>query len=285
MPERPVRPSECALAIGIPASREELLAGARSASPSDYARQSAGEAASYAAEIGAMKGLVAKARAWGVEVVEGAGLDDLARLTASFHVVTVIAHAPCPGVDAGDIRDVGALLGAARAGTTADQKRVRRFLRFAGVDRGPGAPLPTAEAVSAALAGLLWTQRAERGRRVGQLDRTRLEDAFPASFHPAPVLELRDGLHTLSAVRAAIAPGFHGVLDLSVCRSAVLGEALKRTRDDFVVLVTAAPTQPKARLALYEIRMSELERTPGKVRFTDVVDTVADAFLLLSRTW
>jgi hypothetical protein len=289
MAERPVTPSDCALAVALPLSRGELLAELESTRPSDFAREIRARfpatpldtiCAAYEDEVATSGAIVAEARALGVTVVLAAGLDALAALTARFHVVSVLAHAPSPGITAKDIIDPGAFVAAARRGTSPDQKRIRRHLRFHGVDFSAHAPAPTASTIAAILHALLWTHVAPGTRRFGQLDRTRIEDAFPAMVRPGPVLELQDGVHSLGAIRGAVACGFDGVLDLSTCTSIVLGEALKRSRDDFVVLTTRRLTRPGLRLVLYQLRMQELARARGPALFTQVVDVIARALVL-----
>jgi hypothetical protein len=292
MAERSVTPSDCALAVALPLSRGELRAELESARPSDFVRgiRARFPATSldticdgYAAEVAVANQVIAEARALGVTVALAAGLDDLAKLTARFHIVSVVAHAPNPGVTAADILDPRGLVEAAKQGASPDQKRIRRHLRLGGVDFDTSAALPSAPTIAAILHALLWTHVARGTRRFGQLDRTRVEDAFPGTFRPAPVIELHDGLHALAAIRGAVSPRFDGVLDLSTCTSIVLGEALKRTRDDFLVLVTRQVTHPKLRLILYQLRMQELARTRGPVLFTQVVDVIARALALAAK--
>lgn len=292
MPERPVIPSECALAVAFPLSSDELLADLVSASPSDFvlgirrlfpAAPPRELCRLYADEVAAVGSVVAQALSLGVMVAPRARLADLAWLTERYHVVSVLAHAPSEGVEAEDIVDVPLLVDLARTGISPDQKRVRRMLRYAGFDLGPTAPLPPAEAIAAVLGRLLWTIAPAGTRRRGQIDRTQIEDAFPGAVRPAPVLELRDGLHLLDAVRGAIAPSFQGVLDLSTCTSVVLGEALKRGRSDFLVVNTLRSTTPKRRLLQWQIRMRELGLARAPVRFTDVVSVVAEALALAAR--
>jgi hypothetical protein len=293
MPERPVTTSECALAIALPLSRDELHAELVSERPSDYVREIRARfpatsddalSALYADKLGAAGQVIVEAAARGVTVVPRAGLADVAALTARCEVVSVLAHTPSPGIDAGDIQDVPAFLAALRAGRTPDQKRIRRFLRFGGIAVDPRGAPPDAGRVAARLEALLWTRGPPGARRFGQLDRTRVEDACPDTILPAPVIELADGLHPLARVRAAIAPGFQGVLDLSTCTSIVLAEALKRRRRDFLVVATDRPTRPALRLLRYRLYLRELTLAGGPVLFSRVVDAVAKALVLLARS-
>jgi hypothetical protein len=289
MPERPVTPSDCAIAVALPLSADELRAQLVAENPSDFVRGVQGRlrgtpvdavCAAYAAEVADAGRVLAGARALGVTVVPGARLADLTRLTERFRVVSILAHTPSAEITGEDIQDVAALATLARVGRTPDQRRVRRFLRCSGIDLGAGAPLPEVSAVASTLQALVWTPARSAPRRRGMLDRTQLEDAFPGAVRRSPVLELRDGLHTLAAVRRAVAPSFDGVLDLSTCTSAILGEALKRTRDDFIVVATLRATHPKLRLTLYELWLGELALARCPVRFTEVVSVVADALAL-----
>lgn len=292
MAERPVTPSDCALAVALPLSRGELLAALESEHPSDFVRGIRARFPAtpldtlcdgYADEVATAGQVVAEARAAGVTIAPRAGLGDLAFLTARFSVVSVLAHAPGPGITAADILDPRGLVETAKSGTSPDRKRVRRHLRWSGAGLDAGAAPLAATAIAAVLHALLWTHQAPGMRRPGQLDRTRVEDAFPDTFARAPVIELCDGLHSLAAIRGAVSRRFNGVLDLSTCTSIVLAEALKRSRDDFLVLATRRATHPKVRLILYQLRMRELALARRPVLFTRVVDVVADALVRAAR--
>lgn len=292
MPERPVTLSDCALAFALPLSREELSADLASERPSDFAsgirrrlhaKSLEDIGRGYAKEVADAARVVAAAESLGVTVVRSATLADVTSLTKRFHVVSILAHAPSAGIEAGDIVRPQLFVETARAGTSPDQKRIRRILRCGGVELDPGAPPPSADRVAAILNAVLWTSRPSEPRRRGQLDRTHVEDAFPGAIGAAPVLELHDGLHSLGAVRAAIAGDFDGVLDLSACTSVVLAEAFKRSTEKYVVLGTRRTTHPRLRLTLYALWLEELARARGPVRFTKVVDVVADALMLAAR--
>jgi hypothetical protein len=291
MPERPVTPFDCALAVALPLSGEELRAELESDHPSDFAagiRARFSKTAmdrvfnDYDEEVAAAGRVLDQARSAGVTVVRRAGLADLARLTERFHVVSVLAHSPSPGIVAGDILDPVLFSDLARSGALPDQKRARRHLRLRGVDLGPPA-VPCASAVASVLDALLWTRAPAATPRRGRLDRTRVEDAFPGAIRPGPVIELSDGLHSIGAVRGAIARSFDGVLDLSTCTSIVLAEALKRVRDDFLVVATVRTTHPRMRLLLYELHVQELALVRRPVLFTHVVRVVADALAIAAR--
>lgn len=292
MPEPQVTPSDCALAVALPLSREELRAQLQLDHPSDFVQgireRFAGTALdrvcdAYAVEVAAADRVLAAARSLGVTVVQRAGLGDVARLTARFQVVSVLAHTPDGAVTADDIVDPRAFAAMAAAAATPDGALVGLHLRSRGIGTGGGEVVNVA-AVVATLNELLRTKEPDGRRRLGALDRARIEDAFPGALRAAAMIELADGTHSLAAVRRAIAPSFGGVLDLSTCTSIVLGEALKRSRDDFLVLVKEHATRPGLRLLVYELRMQELARAGRPVRFTDVVRVIAAALEIAARS-
>jgi len=63
---------------------------------------------------------------------------------------------------------------------------------------------------------------------------------------------LSDGLHPISELVAAIAPDWRGTLDLTVCNSTVLGNAVRLRARGSVVLMNEEPADLPTRLALYK---------------------------------
>lgn len=288
MPERPVRPSECCLALALPMSRAELLADIGAPCPSDFARgigqlrEHTGldrTAYDYEEQMKVCRRVVAEAERHGVHVVRRAALSDLRELTGRFHVVSVVAHAPSHGVSPTDILEPATLVHTLLSGTQDDHARLREHLSSRGIALRAEAP-PPVELLAEALDAALWTRDPSAERTPYQMDRTRMEDMLSPSLRPAPVLELSDGLHCLGPVREAISAGFDGVLDLSACTSVVLAEALKRTRNEFIVIGTRRPTIPLHRFMLYELRLREMVLAGRPVRFTQVNAFVAKALEL-----
>ncbi|MEZ4314929.1 MAG: hypothetical protein R3F14_43500 [Polyangiaceae bacterium] len=271
--------------MALPLSRAELLADLSSENPSDFARGLGGMFArtdhgslawEHETQMETARRVVAFARSLGVTVVERASLMDLHELTSHHHVVTLVAHAPSPGVEPADILDPRGFIGAVRAGDDEDHGRVRRHLASCGVALDPESP-PSREVLAHALNRALWTRDLLAERTADQVDRTRIEDAFPSLVRPAPVLELASGLCHLSEVRRAISPRFDGVLDLTACTSVVLAAALKRTRNDFLAIGTVRPTIPRHGFMLYQLRLEQIASAPLPIRFSHAVRLLAES--------
>jgi len=69
------------------------------------------------------------------------------------------------------------------------------------------------------------------------LSRDLLDVAFADALRPGNQLELADGLHSVTAMDAAISRDFSGAIDLSCCTSSVLGTSLKLQRGDSIQVV------------------------------------------------
>src|SRR5205814_2191181 len=85
-----------------------------------------------------------------------------------------------------------------------------------------------------------------------RLTRVLLEEAFPAELRGGSAFELRDGLHAVAAIIDAVPERFDGVIDLSVCNSIVLGEAIKRQRRGCLIITNAKPASLALRLIRYK---------------------------------
>ncbi len=119
-----VGPHQCALAVAIPLSADELGADFQSAQK-EFARSVVAGALGatsgldawnrgYAQLAARAKWVLEEVRGLGVTVVERATLADLGRLFASFRVVTILAHGPFPLLSKDDIIDEEAFVEAFR---------------------------------------------------------------------------------------------------------------------------------------------------------------------------
>jgi len=118
------------------------------------------------------------------------------------------------------------------------------------------------ERLAQALNGALMASvTAERSHRIGletraqvafEKSRASLSDLFPGCFVGGAAVELSDGLHPISELVAVIAPDWRGTLDLTVCNSTVLGNAVRLRARGSVVLMNEEPADLPARLALYK---------------------------------
>jgi hypothetical protein len=92
------------------------------------------------------------------------------------------------------------------------------------------------------------------------LNRIALEDAFRGEFKGGSQVEFFDGLYSISDVIKHISLEYDRLLDLTVCNSILLGEAIKRQRRFCMVIANQEPTTFDFRLIFYQHVIKELAR-------------------------
>ena len=242
----------------------------------DYARRFADDplaawdgAEGYAVRVAApLQALLEQARALGLRVVDGAVLADLQAATTHCDAVILLAHWKDAQVTREDLHASDAPSVAAALQTSA----------MHGFCLGPqehpalaGQLAALAELDLDGVAKLLHrhvhaTQPAPgRGTQGAFADvthphtwaaerRAALEAALGPLLYPGNRLELADGLHSRQAVEGAVADGFSGVLDLTICASTILASHLDRVRCGAcrIVQFTSAIDPESACLALQQ---------------------------------
>jgi hypothetical protein len=76
----------------------------------------------------------------------------------------------------------------------------------------------------------------------------------------------------------AVPERFDGIIDLSVCNSIVLGEAIKRRRPECLIITNVRPASPALRLVRYQFIIREIAQVGGD-RFTDAATRIHLAML------
>lgn len=299
----PVGPADCALAIGIPLTRNDFFSDLTDAQH-DYAAaiktnnpHLSGEGlwrrykdlAGYAVKV------CEAVQQAGVKVIPQARLTDLAGLFENYAVVTVVAHAAWPEIGAGDIADPAGLLRKIKTSRGPIPGALRTLLKEAGLGRSDAAA--TSRERQEVLIHRLreithhahaWYENeakfhtpditaASASFPAHHLTRPALELAFPGSITPGRAIELRDGLHTLPELIAVMPEHFSGILDLTMCNSAILGPAIKQARPDCILAINRAPASPDVRFARYRVIIKQLQRTPAP--FGQVLADVHSAWL------
>ena len=89
-------------------------------------------------------------------------------------------------------------------------------------------------------------------------------------------IELADGLRSVDEFISEIPQDFIGVLDLTVCHSVVLGNAIKRERPEITIAMNRHAASARTRLVLYLAILRELKRKPQL--FGDAVVNVRNIF-------
>lgn len=206
----------------------------------------------------------------------------LKELTASFPAVCLVAHLANSRIAPHDIVDPGTVLRIISAGNSI----VARHLRAELGDKDRAVGGDSQEALAALLEAALaptrtWfasTVRRDHHRFPAPiLSRPMLEDCFGSALRRAPVLELRDDIHTTRDLVDMIPEDYDGVLDLSVCNSVMLGESIKRWRRNCLVIENAYLARIDIRLARYALAMTMLSKRSS--RYTDALHELSLALM------
>ncbi|AUX41096.1 uncharacterized protein SOCE26_025010 [Sorangium cellulosum] len=305
--ERRVSPADCALALAIPLTKAEFFGDLAEGAPKDFARSVARRLPALRREVlwddhyGPLAGLVERvasdARAHGVTVATGVTLADLRALLARHAAVTLVAHWRFPPILPGDIVDAGEIVAALARPSCAVTRHLKEHLGAKQPDLlAPGAaagrdPAALCASLAAALNDALEPTRLhyEGPRNPAppgpdgapapplRLTRVAVEEAFPRALRGGPAVELSERLHPVGDVVEAVPDGFDGVIDLSVCNSIILGEAIKRRRGACLVVVNERPAMLSFRMVRYKYIIRDLHREPA--RYTDVMIRLSEAVL------
>jgi hypothetical protein len=279
-----VGPHDCALAVAIPLSAEELAADFEDPRK-EFARTVVAPAVRAASGLAAWNGgyaeiashvaeIVDEVRGLGVTVVERATLADVARLAASRRVVTILAHGPFPLLNEDDVLDRDALWAAFRpdAGDPpASNPTIRRISRESDVRNAQSfAQLidvlreliretrkrffaePAAEPGVDILAAL-----EARGSNLG-LTRMHLREGIPGAIKSPPIIELADGIKDFDQFCGTLPQSFTGVLEFLACAALWFGPAIRRRRSgcgDILSPNQRARIVPRARLYVNVCRL------------------------------
>jgi hypothetical protein len=296
-----VRPEDCTLLFGIPLDYEKFCADLRDPSK-DFARQfSHGRQMlpdsalwslyrPYATQATKMAREVADL---GVEVVFDVTLDKFVASLNDRPITTIIAHWRSAIFRPEDILSPLDLKASVieKAGNLITQYGSDGYKRLSAtfsstVDRGADSRALIANELSMFLlevpapfvseAGTGDTRLGRVTRYLFELDRRRqqLENLIPGMFSGGSSMEFGDKLHSLREVVESISINYSGILDLTVCNSVMVGEAIRRKCAKALVLMSEEVTQLDFRLALYKQLIHYLARHDA---------TYIDATILLRR--
>jgi len=285
------RPAECGLALGVPLSRQAFVADLARGPEYDLAAtirrlSPVGLADAWRKleqKVDSVRWVAGRAEEAGVEVIWEAGIKELRQLLSTRRVVTLLAHTRPAPLTASAILDRHRLAAVLDASADPVARLVRRVAR---ARSGPPIWRPIALVTALEQLSSLAEHQVEHrpappelqdlalGADVSpaSLTRAALETSLPGLIQPAPVLELRDGLHPVADLIEAIPDGFDGVLDLSLFRSAFLAGAVARARPETHLLVDMDRASLPVRMARYRVAVDVLSRYPSP--FSELIDAV-----------
>jgi hypothetical protein len=280
-PRAITRPRDCALALAVPLRRSEFLRDLEPASPREYAkcyRHSHGGDALTAEALWSNKyerlearpilQTIDEGRAQGVEVIPNCSLAELAWLMRRKAVVVLAAHWRTGWLQRSDIRDLPAFLRRLRGDEAGVVSALRSHLppqwRTAIADVDPDDGLSETlmsdllEAINRVMEAGPLEKAAGPFREAPSLpiyylsrNRAALNRSCPEAIDDTEGVELEDGTFSAARVAETIGAGFDGLLDLSVCHSVILAEAIKRVNPNCRIMANQEQTPPAVRLRLF----------------------------------
>lgn len=291
---KPVSASDCALAVGLPLTRDEFMGGLTS--DRDFARHVKrtnfrhGLSEDYYWEevyrpvTETMRRVCGRAEKAGVAVRESTTLDGLAELVRSYKVVTLVGHWRFMALVPEDLLAACRLIEALRKpeGALCEAISAAVQRRSPELWQGcyPGSPGILLASLNEMIRDAhLWYQRGGGASTrepttedLQRLTRPAVEQAFPDLIRQGLAVELGDGMHRIGEIVDALPAGFDGLLDLTICNSVILGAAIKRAYPGCTVAVTRYSVEIAVRTALYGLVIEELRR--GGLSFMDAMARV-----------
>lgn len=260
----PSSPADCALLLAMPLDRAGFLADLKNPAK-EFVRQFQSHRPNQTADslwrgyerLALQAAQVCdRVASHGVRVQYQASLAGLATAVATSPVVTLFAHWRSALFRADDI--VSSEIAAAYleklggVGVTEDNADLaRRFNALLNVPDGRfDDVLPNSAGESAAKERKWYVRRCEIEAKIGW------------AFQGGAAIEFDEGLHPISKVLTCFPPDFVGVLDLTVCRSVLFGEAVRAKCRHCLVLSSVLETSADFRLALYAQIIDALVHSP-----------------------
>ncbi|WP_321796836.1 hypothetical protein [Caballeronia sp. J97] len=280
-----VSPSDCAVAIGVPLTRERFVQRFDAAEEGSFIFEylqsgRAPERDAHAAwnrwsdTAGQMERALKQVERKGVTVRRDASLQDLLALIERFEVVTVVSHwrsaifrrADLPDPQAVDIAlaDPGhALHRAVMASTNAPPRGDDRLAVLNRALFADTRDVPLARPHQAPPGRLSELQSRWHERRL------QLEACGPGLFRGGASIEFAEGLQTVETIVAGIPKSYDRLLDLTVCTCVLLATRIKQQAPACHVACNEQLTYPLPRMLMYRYVVDWLSKHPGA--FEDAV--------------
>jgi hypothetical protein len=284
-----VGPHNCALAFAVPLTEEDFLRDLHFGSGKDFVKRYAQDNARirkellwkyYKPQANLALEIADEVKRLGVKTVFNLKLNQLNSLLMNSDIVTVVAHWRPPTFNTGYLLNPSSLISKIKE----SKLEAVEFLRFhlsanfkeqlAGWTDVVQPEGRAVELLINELNRLLVEERLHPALRFSDssakplyrleylmhLNRESLEETFPGEFTGGSRVEFFDGLFSIDNVIEQIAPEYQGLLDLTICNSILLGEAIKRQRRHCTVVASQRPTTFDFRLIFYKHVIEELAR-------------------------
>lgn len=275
-----IAPEQCAFLIAIPLDRAAFDRAC--ARRSDFLAINRFDGwGSYAPIAQAVDTLADAVRGHGATVLRDAGRAELAGAARDYRVIGLLAHLRYPPLSLAEIRDADAFERLVRTSAAAEMEMLRAC--------APGATVAewveTAELLCRATdedydgqlttgPGRLFGALGDARFGLTRFDRARFEELCGPLLEPAGAVELADGMCTTPEFVGCLPPEAPRLLDLSLCRSVILGSAVRRARPRIPSLVGRRLLNPQTGVLLWQLQVAELRRAVQlgrSIRYQDAV--------------
>jgi len=277
IPESAVSPRDCALLNAAPLDRESFLADLNN-SGKELARHVASELGNLPEDASwrlyephAQLGLEVCERAGKMDatVIQTATLADFHRVALIMPVTALFAHWRGARFKADDIVDPAAAI---------------EYLRLRG-HAGLGTNQSLADALNSVIDEIRNDEEIVDGTRGGAVAseysdleaRLRLDRELGGAVRGGAAVEFAAGFQPIAEIVAGLPVDLSGILDLTVCRSVVLGEEIKRRCRDCIVHKNAGSTSMSFRFGVFAQVLEVLRSEPQP--YTDAVYKVRNGLI------
>lgn len=280
------KPHQCALALAIPLSYDDFLAGLESGINKDFAKSLARQNHAlrestlweivYAHTVKTVKSVAQAVAAQGVTVVTNATFRNFQELFEQFPVVTLVAHWRSSKFYPSDFIAPEQLIKALEHSSTPLAQKLSSELSEDWIQNIQTLEYHADPTLAKILANdfnkILVSSNLCPDRFPNQmcqialyddyrkyLNRLVIDDTFAGIISPGNRIEFFDQFHSIEEVVTAIPENYNGLLDFTVCNSVLIANVIKRQRR-CIVLVNKELTNVDFRMVIYKGMIELLAR-------------------------
>lgn len=266
----PVKPRDCAICICVPLDSETFVRALTCGEPGTFVLENSRASDKYLSPLQRWKlyepiatlisQVLAQAERRGVRVVRKATLEQFFALCPSVPVLSLVAHWRSARFRASDLVDTNALEALIHGSSALRQLLWDLSGGYQSTDdllgilnlalNGGRRPSPSASPI-----GTLSSLEISRHRR-----RESIETVAPGLFRSGAAVEFHDGLCAVRDILAGLPAQTPSLLDLTICNSVLLAQAIHDAREATHCLCNEGPADLAVRMAFYRQVVDLLHR-------------------------
>lgn len=300
------KPHQCALALAIPLNRDDFLAEFNLCINKDFAKSFVRKThntltedalwETYSTDVKTVTSVAEAVETQGVKVLTNATFSDVRELFQRFRVVTLVAHWRSSSFYPADFLDTAQLIKALEQPSTPLMKTFVSALPencisvLQTLESSPDAKHTLTETLKKEFNNILKSGKLYPDLESNQtchiapydhdyhkyLNRQVIDDIFKDLISPGNRIEFFDQLHSIEKFIMTIPQDYDGLLDFTVCNSALIGNAIKRQRH-CIVLVNKESATLKSRMVIYKGIIELLARSD--MDYMDAATNIRKAIL------